>query len=298
MSRTTARGQAAPEGEKATILAISSHVVRGAVGNRGVVFALESLGHRVWSVPTIVLPWHPGHGAATKIIPEDDAFQALCADIAASPFAAEIGAVVTGYFATAAQVHAAADLIIALRKANPKLTYCLDPVVGDEGRLYRPPEVLAAISERLLPLADIATPNRFELEFLTELTLSENAHLVEAARTLGPAMVLVTSAFGLLAGSIANLLVTEKSVDLAEHRLIENGPNGGGDLTAALFLARLMEGRSPEAALRLATASVFEILARTAKRGLNELSLQTDATSLQTPFAMVQMRKLASAKKR
>ncbi|MER0236565.1 pyridoxal kinase [Fulvimarina sp. MAC8] len=298
MSRTNPRGQASPEDEKATMLAISSHVVRGAVGNRGVVFALETLGHRIWSVPTIVLPWHPGHGPATKIIPDDAEFRALCADIAASPFAGEIGAVTTGYFATSGQVHAAADLIEALRAKNPKLLYCLDPVLGDEGRLYRPPEVLTAISERLLPIADIATPNRFELEFLTDLTLSENAHLVEAARTLGPAMVLVTSAFGLLAGSIANLLVTEKAVDLAEHRLIENGPNGGGDLTAALFLARLVEGQKPESALRLATASVFEILARTAKRGLNELSLQTDATSLATPFAMVQMRKLASAKKR
>lgn len=298
MSWTNTPGHGVAEDDKAVILAISSHVVRGAVGNRGVVFALESLGHRVWSVPTIVLPWHPGHGPATRIVPEDDAFQALCTDIAASAFAAEIGAVATGYFATPAQVHAAADLIETLQRARPDLVYCLDPVLGDEGRLYRPPEVLMAIAERLLPIADIATPNRFELEFLTDLTLGENAHLVEAARTLGPDMVLVTSAFGLLAGSIANLLVTEKTVDLAEHRLIENGPNGGGDLTAALFLARLIEGRKPETALRLATASVFEILARTAKRGLDELSLQTDATSLATPFAMVQMRKLAHARKR
>ncbi|EAU41811.1 pyridoxine kinase [Fulvimarina pelagi HTCC2506] len=298
MSHTKGDGRNTDDPDKAVMLAISSHVVRGAVGNRGGVFALESLGHRVWSVPTIALPWHPGHGPGTRIIPDDAQFRTLCSEIAASPFASEIGAVTTGYFATGGQVHAAADLIEALRRSNPGLIYCLDPVLGDEGRLYRPPEVLAAISERLLPIADIATPNRFELEFLTDLSLNENGHLVEAARTLGPGMVLVTSAFGMLSGSIANLLVTEKAVDLAEHRLIENGPNGGGDLTAALFLARLVEGQKPENALRLATASVFEILARTAKRGLNELSLQTDASSLATPFAMVQMRKLAGPKKR
>jgi pyridoxine kinase len=47
-----------------------------------------------------------------------------------------------------------------------------------------------------------------------------------------------------------------------------------------------------ERALQLATASVFEVLARTMKRGLNELTLETDASSLSTPMAMVQMRHL------
>ena len=79
---------------------------------------------------------------------------------------------------------------------------------------------------------------------------------------------------------------------LAEHRAIENAPNGLGDLMAALFLARLLEGLDDEKALQLATASVFEILARTKKREMNELTLETDASSLSTPMAMVQMRHL------
>ena len=44
------------------VIVISSHVVRGSVGNRAAVFALETLGYPVWALPTIVLPWHPGHG--------------------------------------------------------------------------------------------------------------------------------------------------------------------------------------------------------------------------------------------
>jgi pyridoxine kinase len=61
---------------------------------------------------------------------------------------------------------------------------------------------------------------------------------------------------------------------------------------AALFLARLLEGVDDEKALQLATASVFEILARTMKRGANELALETDSGSLSRPLAMVQMRHL------
>ncbi|MGQ2920473.1 MAG: pyridoxal kinase, partial [Agrobacterium sp.] len=36
----------------------------------------------------------------------------------------------------------------------------------------------------------------------------------------------------------------------------------------------------------------FEILARTKKREMNELTLETDSSSLSTPMAMVQMRHL------
>ena len=40
------------------------------------------------------------------------------------------------------------------------------------------------------------------------------------------------------------------------------------------------------------TASVFEILARTTKRGGDELQIETDAQSLSHPMAMVQLRHL------
>ena len=55
------------EHEKGAIIVISSHVVRGTVGNRAAVFALETLGHPVWAVPTVILPWHPGHGPSRRI---------------------------------------------------------------------------------------------------------------------------------------------------------------------------------------------------------------------------------------
>ncbi len=51
----------------AEIVAISSQVVRGAVGNRAVVFSLEAMGHPVLSLPTVILPWHPGHGPSTRV---------------------------------------------------------------------------------------------------------------------------------------------------------------------------------------------------------------------------------------
>jgi pyridoxine kinase len=52
------------------VVVISSHVARGTVGNRAIVFALEALGFPVWAVPTVMLPWHPGHGPAPRIVPD------------------------------------------------------------------------------------------------------------------------------------------------------------------------------------------------------------------------------------
>jgi len=287
-----------PSADKPAVISISSHVARGTVGNRAVVFALESLGFPVWSVPTVTLPWHPGHGPSTRIVPDDAAFAAFCGDLARAPWLGEVGGIITGYFGAPAQVEAAAGLIDAVKRANPRAVYLCDPVLGDGGeaggRLYQPAALLEAIRDHLVGRADIAVPNRFELEFLTGLEFSDNAQLVEGASALGPARVVVTSAFPLLRGGIGNLLVEDGRAMLAEHRRIEAVPNGLGDLTGAVFLARTLAGVAGEKALQSTTAAVFEILARTTKRGKDELTLETDAESLKSPMAMVQMRRLAS----
>ena len=110
------------------------------------------------------------------------------------------------------------------------------------------------------------------------------------ASTLSDTATPVCSA--LISGSTGNLYLSGNYALLAEHRLIDNTPNGTGDLLSALFLARLLEGLNEERALQLATAGVFEVIARSRKRGSDELTLEQDASSLSTPMAMVQMRRL------
>lgn len=279
-------------GDRPAVISIASHVVRGSVGNRAAAFALESLGFPVWSVPTVTLPWHPGHGPGTRIVPPAEEFTAMVDELAGSRWLGEVGAVLIGYFGETAQIEPVARLIEAVRAKNPKAVVLCDPATGDGGRLYQPRKLLDAIAERLLPLADIATPNRFELEFLTGLDLTDNRELIEAASALGPRTVVVTSAFPMLRGGTGNLLVDDRETMLAEHRLIENAPKGLGDLTAAVFLARILSGATLEKALQSTTATVFELLARTTKRGADELTIETDLDSLKHPMAMVQMRRL------
>ncbi|MCY0149027.1 pyridoxal kinase PdxY [Hoeflea sp. G2-23] len=280
------------------VIVISSHVVRGSVGNRAAVFALETLGFPVWAVPTVILPWHPGHSRATRIVPSREDFSALIDDLCRAPWLGEVGAVLSGYLGEAGQAEDIARLVGAVRAANPGALYMCDPVIGDTGGLYVPEITANAIANKLIPIASIATPNVHELGWLSGAEVKDTASMLSAAETLGPARVLVTSAIAMMAGSTGNLLVSGGEAHMAEHRSIANAPNGLGDLMSATFLARLLEGMAEEKALQMATGAVFEILARTARRGADELTLETDAQSLRTPMAMVNMRRVHSGTRR
>ena len=278
--------------EAGAVIVISSHVIRGSVGNRSAVFALETMGHPVWAFPTIVMPWHPGHGRSTRLTFAEADFDHAIDDIIAARWLPEVKAVLSGYFANAAQARSVARLVTALREKNPDILYACDPIIGDSGGLYVPETTAEAIRDHLIPLASLATPNRYELAWLSGAPLEDNNAVIEAALALGPARMLVTSAVPMMAGGIGNLYLSGRNALLAEHRSVEGAPNGLGDLLSAVFLSRLMSGIGEEKALQLATASVYEVLARAVKRGSDELTLAADASSLMTPMAMVQMRHL------
>ncbi len=279
--------------ERRAVLVISSHVVRGSVGNRAAVFALETLGHPVWALPTVLLPWHPGHGPANRSVVPQAEFSALVDDLCNAPWLDELGGVLSGYLGRPEQAADIARLVDAVRARNADAIYACDPVIGDKGGLYVPEATAVAIRDTLIPRASIASPNRHELQWLTGLPVHDGTAILHAAAALGPDRVLVTSAPAMMAGSIGNILVTGGRAVMAEHREVADAPNGPGDLAAALFLSHIMTGRSDEKALQDTAASVFEILARSAKRGTDELALESETASLIRPFAMVQMRQIS-----
>lgn len=276
------------------VIVISSHVARGSVGNRAIVFALEALGFPVWSVPTILLPWHPGHGPATRIVPGPEQFSSFMRDLERAPWLGEVVGVLSGYLGSSSQADAVAHLVARVKERNPKALYLCDPVMGDKGGLYVPQDTAIALRDCLMPLADIATPNRYELEWMAGATLADTRATVDAARNAAPSTMLVTSAPAEAPGNVANLLVTGEQALRAEHRLIAKAPNGTGDVTSALFLARLLQGASPTDALAKATASVLEVLERAAERGADELMLETDAQCLIAPKAEMDPQPLTS----
>ncbi len=257
---------------KPAVIVVNSQVARGSVGGRASLFVLERLGFPVWFVPSVQLPWHPGHGPGTRILPDSETFAALLADLAAAPWLGEVGAVLTGYLGAAAQVGPVARLVAAVKARNPDAAYLCDPVIGDDRGLYVPEPLAAAMRDDLLPLADIVTPNRHELLWHTGSAASDNAGLRAAAGRLDAREVVVTSAFA-PEGMIGTLLVADGATRLATHRALSGAPNGTGDLFAARYLAARLSGEAPVKALHRSASVTLSLVELAARLGTDEIPL-------------------------
>ncbi len=276
-----------PISSKPALLVVTSEVVRGAVGGRAAGFAIERLGFPLWTVHTVTLPWHPGHGRASRIVPDEAAFSALIDDLIRAPWLGEIGGILTGYVGAASQPAAIARLIDAVKAVRPGALYCCDPVMGDNGALYVPEASAAAIRDHLVPRADILTPNLTELGFLAGHPIGSRTEAVTAAHALAAARVAVTSALS-GGGETETLLVTASGVLSARHALFDGRvPNGTGDLFAALLLARLVDGAADAVALEQATATLVDLLEAARSLGADELPLSALQDSLIAPKARI-----------
>jgi pyridoxine kinase len=260
----------------ARILAISSHVAHGNVGLAATVPALQWLGHEVWALPTVLLASRPGLGRFVRHELPAPSLQAMLLALEADGSWATLDAVFTGYFSSSAPVAIVADAIGRIRHANPKSVVLVDPILGDAGRLYVPGETAAAIRDRLLPLADIATPNLFELQWLSGgATAAGIEDVAGLARALGPPRVVVTSAVE-AKGEIATLLVEGASQVERRLALRKSIPNGAGDLLAGLLLGYLLNGQTADAALQSSLAALDRVLAASSGRDVLQLSALND----------------------
>jgi pyridoxine kinase len=180
-----------------------------------------------------------------------------------------LDAVLTGYFPGPASVSAAAEAVRRIKQANAKALVLVDPILGDDGQLYIAEATAAAIRDELLPLADIATPNLFELEWLSGMPARSDA--IELTRGLGPPIVAVTSA-AQARDEVITLLVDQSQA--IERRLArrEGIPNGAGDLFAGLLLGHLLDGKAPDAALEGSLEALDRVLAASSGHEVLQLS--------------------------
>ncbi len=232
----------------ARILSISSQVAFGPVGNSAAVPALQSRGHEVLALPTIILSHHPGHGVPVALrIPASDLSKMLSA-LEDRGALAGCAAVMTGYFAANDQIHGVARMLRRMKEHNPKLFVLVDPIIGDDNALYVPLPVAEAIRDHLLPLASCIAPNRFELTWLSGLPAGNRREAIAAARSLPVGEVLATS-IPAGAKSLATLAITMSGCWRHVSELRDSVPHGTGDFLAGLYLAQRLE-QNPEQALR------------------------------------------------
>ena len=150
------------------ILSIQSHVVYGHVGNSAAVFPLQRLGREVWPLMTVQFSSHTGYAGWRGRAFDAGMIDECVAGLQAIGALARCAGLLTGYLGKAEIGEAALRALERVRAANGEAAYACDPVIGDAGR---GPYVAAGVGEffrdRAVPLATIATPNAFELEWLT-----------------------------------------------------------------------------------------------------------------------------------
>ncbi len=282
---------------------MSSFVSASRVGATASAFCLERLGVETIILPTTLLGRHPGWGKPGGGVLPVEHLRAMWGGIKAQNI--KIDAVMTGYTASAEHAALAAEIITEVKASNPDAIILVDPVMGDDGKLYIEESTAAAIARELLPLADICTPNLWELGYLSGKDISQIAEVQNAARALPCHSTLVTSVP--FKSAIGALLcqnqaaphqdeVLETEVLAVTHEKFSAVPHGGGDALAAIFLAHRLNGLTSRESLAKAVASIFKIISTAHdkgpdNKGLAEMPLiaEQDALISAPPLTVIEI---------
>ena len=274
------------------ILSIQSHVAYGHVGNSAAVFPLQRIGIEVWPVQTVQFSNHTGYGAWRGRVFSGETIRMVVQGIEERGVLGECDGVLSGYLGSPDTGEAVLDSVTRVKIANPAARYCCDPVIGNIDRgIFVRRGIPEFFKESLLPVADLVTPNQFELEFLAgrvTATTSELAEAIDALHARGPRVVFVTSLRTNDTPSDHIDLVVSDGSDRCRLRMpqLPIVVNGAGDVVAALFLAHLLSTGSPVEAMALAASSIFGVLNRTAEAGASEMLLVEAQEELVNPSRM------------
>lgn len=261
------------------ILSIQSAVAYGHVGNSAAVFPLQRIGIEVLPVYTVNFSNHTGYGAWRGPLISPDDVRDVIRGVEDRGVFPDIDVVLSGYQGGEGIADVILDAVARVKDANPGAVYSCDPVMGNaKSGCFVAPAIPVLLRDRVVPAADIITPNQFELGFLTDTepdTLESTLSSVDRIRDTGPRTVLVTSVErpDRPEGTIEMLAVDDAGAWLVQTPHIPMKANGSGDVTAALFTAHYRRTGSAADALARTTSSVFDLLAQTHASGERELQL-------------------------
>ncbi len=271
------------------ILSIQSHVVYGHVGNSAAVFALQRLGREVWPLMSVQFSSHTGYAGWRGRAFDAGMIDECVAGLQAIGALSRCVGVLTGYLGAAEIGEAALRALASVRAANPAAAYACDPVIGDVGRgSYVAAGVGAFFRDRALAVATVATPNAFELEWLTgedARGLGQARAAIAALRARGPRVVVAKSLAldDTPAGALDMLAGDETGLWRLRAPKLPIAVNGAGDLFAALFFHHWLESRATAQALALAASAVHGVVAATLASGSRELALIAAQDALVRP---------------
>jgi pyridoxine kinase len=280
------------------VLSIQSAVAYGHVGNSAAVFPLQRIGVEVMPVYTVNFSNHTGYGAwRGPLISPGDVREVIAGieDRGAFP---TIDVVLSGYQGSEGIADVILDAVERIKAANPDAIYSCDPVMGNaKSGCFVAPAIPILLRDRVVPAADLITPNQFELGYLTGTepgSLESTLESVDLARSSGPRTVLVTSVErpDREEGTIEMLAVDDRGAWIVQTPLLPMKANGSGDVTAALFTAHYRRTGDAADALARTASSVFDLLENTHRSGERELQLVESQEAYAHPRMQFEVRQV------
>jgi pyridoxine kinase len=163
------------------ILSVQSSVCYGCVGNNAATVPLLLLGHRINTIHTVFFSNHTGYPSVKGFKLTGDQFKDIILGLEENGLLSQYTTILSGecsfilltlgYVGNESTLIALQTTLQDLKLKNPKLLFVLDPVMGDNDYMYVPKELIP-VYIAMLPLADVITPNLFELQLLTNTTIN------------------------------------------------------------------------------------------------------------------------------
>ncbi|CAK4691309.1 hypothetical protein LEN26_000490 [Aphanomyces euteiches] len=290
--------------EDSRVLSIQSHVVHGYVGNRSAVFPMQLLGLEVDVLNTVHFSNHTGYKKFRGERLNGDQLLDIIAGLEENDLI-NYTHLLTGYIGNPSLLRAITTTLQKLRQRNPSLIYVCDPVMGDDNRLYVPPELVDIYRDEVLPFADIITPNQFECELLSGQSLKGDADVIAACQklhALGPRIVIISSFVPSSDSEFLWLYASEQVNGISnQYKMqiprLKEYYSGTGDMFAALSLAWL--SRYPtnlKLVLEKVIATIQAVMKRTseAKSAYRELRLIQSRHDIESPQVVIHAQLLHS----
>jgi pyridoxine kinase len=244
------------------------------VGNKAAVFPLQLLGFDVDSINSVQFSNHTGYDHVRGDVLKGDQLTALLDGLEKNGLLDDTGHILTGYVGSESFLEALINVVTVVRGKNPSARFVCDPVLGDRGRFYVPQELVEVYKLKVLPLADVITPNQFEAEKLTGITVDSMGTAETACRLLhdmGPPLVFITS-FVVPDRSETTMSIVasrriagtaQSNVWSIEFPHLDGDFTGTGDLCAALILAHSATSTSIPETLEQVINTMFAVLENT-----------------------------------
>jgi pyridoxine kinase len=243
------------------IATIAGSDASGGAGLEADLKTFEEYGLYGMAAVTVIAAMDPDNNWAHKVFPIDEA--ALRAQLETVFKGVGVSAAKSGMLGTFYAVELAREYLTAHKVSN----YVLDPVMVCKGAGEAlNPELNSAVAEKLLPLAEVTTPNLFEAEQLSGLGGIDSVEkMKEAARIIhgkGARHVFIKGGAKLPNQSRAlDLFYDGKDFTVLEDDLVKTSWNhGAGCTSSAAVAAGLARGLSAPDAVELAKKFITQSL--------------------------------------